>query len=143
MKTLTIAALTVATILLSSGATARTDLVLRCTVDTVPSSAPAGTAPADVVLSADTALPVKPASDANAGLPDAPEDDVANTGISPSVKQGDGPDEVSVDNLDAPHKELTGVDLQVWNQFCRGRNPTEIGAWRLGRCTGLDSAFKK
>lgn len=120
------------------------ELVLRCVVDTIPSSIPDGAVPPfDVVLAADATLPIKPAADGMAGLPDVPDDDVAGASVTPGVKQGDGPDEVSVTNLDKPHKNLEGVDLLVWNQFCRGRDPAEIGAWRLGRCTELDSAFKK
>ena len=120
------------------------ELVLRCVVDTLPSSIPGGIIPpSDVVLSADATLPIKPAVDGMAGLPDAPDDDVAGASITPGVKHGDGPDEVSITNLDKPHKALEGVDLLVWNQFCRGRSPVEVGNWRYTRCNGLDAAFKK
>ena len=60
-----------------------------------------------------------------------------------SVKSGNGPAEVSVEKLDEPHKDLTGTDLLVWNQYCRGRKPAEVGEWRYNRCNGLDAEFTK
>jgi hypothetical protein len=131
-------------IAVNSYAVDKPELVLRCVVDTVPSSISGGVIPpSDVVLSADATLPVKPAADAMAGLPDAPEEDVAGVSITPGVKQGDGADEVSTTDLDKPHKGLEGQDLFVWNQFCRGRSPAAVGNWRYGRCNGLDSAFTR
>ena len=120
---------------------AKPSIVLRCVVDVDPSDRKF-IPPADIVLSADATLPV-PAIDHKAGLPDAPADDVANVSVSPSVKQGNGPAEVSIANLEKPHNSLTGTDLTVWNQFCEGRSPKEVGEWRYNRCSALDPAFKR
>ena len=42
-----------------------------------------------------------------------------------------------------PHKNLTGVDLMVWNKFCEGQDPKAVYEWRYGRCHGLDPEFAR
>lgn len=103
------------------------------------------------VVKGDTAPPIAPMSQVF-NMPStayvlptteaAPAKPVPDSSQKP-VAYGNGPTQVSTTDLNEPHGQLAGNDLKVWNQFCRGRNPAEVGEWRYNRCNGLDNSFKR
>lgn len=74
-------------------------------------------------------------------MPPSTVGEATGPGSAATTKAGNGPAEVSVDNLDNPHGSLTGTALQQWNQFCFGRKATEVSEWRKGKCRSLDPTF--
>lgn len=101
-----------------------------------------------IVKAPQTRLDSKATARNEYGLPPMPAADPNNPDriivpVAIPIKVGDGPTDVSIDKLDQPHKELYGSDLTVWNQFCRKRIPSEVGAWRYTLCNSLDRTFSK
>ena len=74
-------------------------------------------------------------------MPASTVGDATGPGSATTTKAGNGPAEVSTENLDKPHGSLTGIELTQWNQFCEGRSAADVSEWRKGKCRSLDPSF--